>query len=170
MEPNLEKISLSIPLENAIGQVATYFELGHIKDFQIMTRGLVNLNIKLTTTLGTYVAKFYPPETSSKRNIDTIKAMIAYHQAGVSVPKVIFTSAKQAALTIPGSAGNVLVNVLEYFDGEDFNQSPPTHEDFRTLSSIIALLHNTNIKIDRFYNDWCPENILQEFSSKVNCL
>jgi Ser/Thr protein kinase RdoA (MazF antagonist) len=171
MDTTTERFSLPVPLEQALATIAGSYRLGTIQSFSVMLAGYQNLNVKLDTTQGSCVVKFYAGSGSMERNTDVVTVMSFLYNSGLPVPKVL-SSNGAATVPILKDDGTVIsyVNVLEYFDGEDTNTCTPKQEDFGALAQIIGKIHNSDLEIKRFYDDWGVANIASEYPKTAAAL
>jgi Ser/Thr protein kinase RdoA (MazF antagonist) len=170
MYTTTEKFSLPIPLEQALSSIAGSYQLGMIQGFSVMLAGYHNLNVKFSTQHGSFVAKFYSSASSLERNTDVVTTMLTLHNCGLPVPKVLHY---ESGTTMPLFKDDILIsyaNVLEYFDGEDSNTFVPSNEDIRRLAQIVGKLHNIDLSIERFYDDWGVSNIVNEYAKTADSL
>lgn len=165
MHITTERFTLPIPIDDALKSVGEHFHLGAVRDFSVMLAGYHNLNLKISTDRGCFVAKFFSNSSSLKRNADVITAISAFYTCGLPVPNLLRTESGATLPIFKDGTRISYVNVLEYFDGEDLSLSTPTSHDIQAIAQFIAKMHKVPLKIDQFYDDWGITNIENEYSN-----
>lgn len=171
---SVERTNLTVPLSRAAGILSENFKLGAVLDFKTLSGGYQDLNVKLETENGAYVAKFFSKERSLKRVQDIVKAVTFFRNAGLPVLRLRSLADSGCVYAFQSPAGTTWAVVYDFFDGQDFSERLPGSDDVAKLSRTLAEMHKSSIQagleIERFYDDWGACNVHHELEKHSNYL
>jgi Ser/Thr protein kinase RdoA (MazF antagonist) len=164
----LERINYKGDLTAVLIVVADQYNLGKYKDHKIIEIGYEDLNIHLRTSKGNYVVKIF----GSFRDGDNIKRYVEIMEKvvseGIAHPKLYSTGDGY----LYKYDKNVSLIVMDLIDGNSFYDlnARPTLSEAKTLIKEASKINGMNIKIDDYYDEWSPVNLVKEFELKNHYL
>ncbi len=166
MNDFLSRVDISIPLDQLITLVAREYNLGNVKKFEYIKIGFEDLNIKLETERGKYVVKIFSKLCDPMFIKDYIEAILKFRGAGIPTP-IILKNNDDYLFSIERKTR---LCVMEYFEGNNFDEMTPHGDDFRILTKYLAKIHKFSFKIHNNYDKWATSHLLEEFPKKKKYL
>jgi len=156
-----ERVQLKTSLENIIKKILQVYELGEYADCDRFEKGYEELNLKLTTSQGIYVAKIFSQTRSLAKVTDYINGFLEFSKANIPVPKLIKTK--------NGFVQNIYdsyICLTEFFDGSSFSDKKATFTDIINVTKLLVKIHKLSFKIKPNYDPWGTANLLTEYKTK----
>jgi len=161
----LSRVDLAQPLDEALRDVARYYELGRIERSQLITQGYDDLNVLLVCKRGRYVAKFFNKSKEPAAIEEYVRVQIALASRRLPVPH-IHTMNGAGLFRVAGRHQETLVCVSEFFAGENFVAAPPHRDDILAITRFLAALHKLPLDITPSYDSWGTLNLPDQFAHK----
>lgn len=165
----LSRVNLPIPITKLLGELATTYKLGPIKNFEYIQIGYEDLNIKLETGRGKYVVKIFSKEHRLPFIKDYIRFLLLFAESGIPAPRLL-RSNKEFLYSRTNQTGSTYLCVMNLFEGKSFNEIPSTPKDLLTITSYLAKIHQLNFKVHKNYDSWGTTHLLEEFPKKKQYL
>jgi Ser/Thr protein kinase RdoA (MazF antagonist) len=167
----LKRIQFTGDIKILLQHICHEYDLSKVENFEVLTFGYEDLNIKFSTIKGIFVVKVmasWRKEFEVKRYISIINQII---KAGISHPKIY--ASKQGLLTkLKFSNSKINCFVMDYINGQSFYQLgiKPNDEERRTIIREAFKINNISFKPEQVYDSWAVLNIINEFEKNKECL
>lgn len=161
----LSRVDLAQPLDEALRDVARYYELGRIERSQLITQGYDDLNVLLVCKRGRYVAKIFNKSKEPAAIEEYVRVQMALASRRLPVPH-IHTMNGAGLFRVAGRHQETLVCVSEFFAGENFVAAPPHRDDILAITRFLASLHKLPLDITPSYDSWGTLNLPDQFARK----
>lgn len=157
------RIPLAESRKEFIQKIAIDFNLGAIKSYKAIMKGLIELNIKVHASTGIYVIKVFSNKRLPRVK-DLLRAQKLFDQTGIPVTKILHTSKGKEYFKIHSVDGKPYYGcVLKWFSGQDFSHREPTNSDLVKIAGILGKINKVSINIKPIYDEWFPSNFLREY-------
>lgn len=170
----LARVNIDFSLEELVEQASRQFDLGAIKNFELIQHGYQDLNVKVDTDRGDFIIKVYSKRRTVVNVEEQTRALRFFHENGLPVPNLVPCETPRGDLelfnVIYGRYGDACVAVFEFFKGPSFDEIKPKDTDFVYLAGCLARMHKLSFKISGYYDDWGAANLLNEFVEKGSLL
>jgi Ser/Thr protein kinase RdoA (MazF antagonist) len=160
-----QRVQLKTSLDNIVQKIVQIYRLGKIVNCERFEKGYEELNLKITTNKGIFVAKIFSRTRSKEKISDYITGLIEFSKANIPVPKLI-----SAGESFIQNIHESYVCVMDYFEGTSFTQKNPNINDIKEIVQILAKIHKLNFKIKPNYDPWGTANLPAEFKIKSKYL
>jgi Ser/Thr protein kinase RdoA (MazF antagonist) len=157
------RIDFACTPDQLLGMVADDFNLGNIIDFEILTKGVIEVNFKVITVKGIFVVKVF-----SNKRLPRVKQIIQAQRIlfsqDIPVPCVLSSIHGDFIFKIRSKTNKPFYGcVLEWCGGEDFTQREPGTMDLKRIAVTISQIHESNIQLVPIYDEWFPTNLTREY-------
>lgn len=169
MSDLLGRINLELDVNQLVDLVLRAFGLSTIVEYELIDNGYEELNIKLWTQEGAYVAKIFNKDKSPQIVRDYVKGLNELYKAGIPVPRLILAD-NNSLVEISTRGKSSFCCLMEYFAGESFQSVEPDNGDLREIVRIISKIHQLSFKISENYDSWGTAHLVQEFALKKGYL
>lgn len=160
-----ERIQLAKSPDKFLNEIMENYNLGSVKNYKVLEKGIVELNIKAATTRGDYVVKIFSNK-ELPRVIDIASSQQALRAQSVPFPKVYETITGKPYFVAYPNENAFYGCVIEWFDGDDFTDSNPTETDLKKIAKYLATINRTKLKITQIYDDCFPINLPKEYNER----
>lgn len=170
----MSRVNVDFSLEELVDQAVRQFDLGAVKNFELIQHGYQDLNVKVSTERGDFIIKVFSKRRTLTNVEEQTRALRFFHENGLPVPILVPCETPRGDLelfnVIFGRYGDAYVAVFEFFKGPSFDEIKPKDTDFVYLAGCLARMHKLSFKISRYYDDWGAANLLNEFVEKGSLL
>ena len=156
----LERVE-HVNLEQLLSSIAQSYDL-QIVEYEIITQGYEDLNVKLRTDKGSFLTKIFNKERSAAECSNIVKRFTSAFDNGVSCPK-IFINKNNELLSRLGQTKYIL---MEFVSGKDFqrmNRTLNQSEMMLVLDEIKKFEKLNNLRFEKIYNAWEMNNFALEY-------
>lgn len=145
-----------------ITQVAADFELGQVKGHSVVEVGFEDLNIRLTTEQGEYLAKIFSKKRDSDEIIRNVENMEQAVRAGVNHPDLLFYNGK-ALYTNPASGLKLVI--MKFISGKTFYDlsTTPDKNDLALIVAEAVKINAIDYDPPYLFDSWAIPNMHQMF-------
>ncbi|KUK79860.1 MAG: homoserine kinase [Microgenomates bacterium 39_7] len=169
-----------------INKVLSAYQLGQLVEAEGIEVGYENVNIILKTTSGKYLLKILidfilkKPRSlvDSRRYIETMES---FRANGIPVPRlypVLASSLNRDEVMdtylfkqqVPHNPEPVWMLVMEFFEGLDFIEQPPSLDDIRTVAKYLAIINSSKLVRQPVYDPWQPHYLMRSYEESVDIL
>lgn len=170
----MSRVNVDFSLEELVDQAVRQFDLGAVKNFELIQHGYQDLNVKVSTERGDFIIKVFSKRRTLTNVEEQTRALRFFHENGLPVPILVPCETPRGDLelfnVIFGRYGDAYVAVFEFFKGPSFDEIKPKDTDFVYLAGCLARMHKLSFKISGYYDDWGAANLLNEFVEKGSLL
>jgi len=153
-----------------IDKVIRAYDLGQLISAEGIEVGYEDVNVILKTTKGKYLLKILidfilkkPRSTAdSQRYVETMES---FRADGIALPRLYLVtsgSSDEESTTyllqqqVPHNTEPVWMLVMEFFEGTDFIEQPPTTEDMKAVAKYLVKINQSKLKRQPIYDPWQP--------------
>jgi len=164
----LGRVDTRIRKDDLVRHVCSDYSLGRLLSFRQIHEGFEDYNIKLTTTKGTFLLKLFSQYKSFRHVKDNIQGLIAFHDAGVLVPRILRNTKGETLFSNEEDGAMALGCLMEYFNGTSFFKKgvEPTLEQMKSIAGEMEKINFCGFKPKGIYDVWVVQNLQQEFEKK----
>lgn len=159
-----------------IDKVLTAYQLGTLISAEGIEVGYEDVNFILTTDKGKFLLKVLidftvkKPRTKedSYRYVETMESLRA---DGVPLPK-LFKNGDEYLLKqiVPHNDQPIWMIVMEFFEGKDFIENPPSLDDIKVIAKILTIINSSKLIREPMYDPWQPQFFLEEYAENKKYL
>lgn len=159
-----------------IDKVVIAYNLGKLVTAEGIEVGYEDVNLVLTTNKGKFLLKVLidfivkkpRTEKDSYKYVDTMESLRA---DGVPLPK-LYKTGKEFLLKqiVPHNDQPIWMIVMEYFEGTDFINQPPSLEDIKVVAKILTIINSSKMKRQSMHDPWQPQFFLEEYKENYELL
>ena len=163
----LDRVKLQGTLDEYIREIALVYDLGEVKNANIIPIGFEDLNVRIESGKGVFLAKMFASSRSGE-DIDRYVGIVEHAlDAGVRHPQLIHT--KEGERVFCGSGSSPLV-LLEYISGSTYSQlkQSPGDGELSDLLGQLARLHGSDYVPQYLSDSWAVQNIFKAYE-RVEC-
>ena len=155
----LERIG-NVNLGQLLSSIALSYDL-QIIGHEIITQGYEDLNIKLQTDKGNFLAKIFNKERSATECSDIVERFTSAYNNGISCPKISIKKNNKPL----SSFGQIKYTLMEFISGKDFQRMNRTLDKSEMLQVLeeIKKFEKLNLKFAKIYNAWEMNNFALEY-------
>lgn len=169
MDEFLSRVDLAQPLPAVLNQIVQVYQLGTTSSYSIIRTGYQELNLKLVTSLGSFIVKIFSKEKSFTRIKDNITNYLEFARLGIPVPQ-LRKNQSGYLYQVSGKLQPNFLCVMNYFSGKSFLKLSITNKDLHALTHFIARIHKINRKIGHYYDTLGIVNFLTELKPRQSKL
>lgn len=162
----LKRVKLNISLEELLERIQKLYNFGTIASYKVLGKGVIEVNIKVTTTTGKFVLKIF-----SEKKYWRVKQLTNFlrhiKSKGLKVQNILSTKRSKLYFRINGVSRYYYACLLSYFPGKDFSTSDPNLETIREIAKSLVQINKTKIKVASHYDECLIPNLASEFKKKA---
>lgn len=162
----LQRVKLNISPEELFVRIQKLYNIGTIASCKVFGKGVIEVNIKVTTTTGDFVLKIFS-EKKYWRVKQLTHFMRSIKSRGVKVQKIVPTLAGKLYFRIRGEGKYYYACLLSYFHGRDFSTSDPSLEKIIEIAKSLAIINKDKIEVAPHYDECLIPNLPHEFKKKA---
>lgn len=164
----LKRINLKEKPEILIKKILLRYDLGTLKSYKVLTKGIVEINFRIMTTSGEYVLKIF----SNKRlwRVSTMAfAQEKFIRKGIPFPKIYKNNKHRNYFIVYSKTNHPYYGwIIDWFNGQDFNKRSASPRDLKKIAYFLAKIHKIKMNIKPIYDDCFPYNLKNEYRKKKN--
>jgi len=159
-----------------IDKVLIAYQLGNLVSAEGIEVGYEDVNFVLTTDKGKFLLKVLidftvkKPRTKedSYRYVETMESLRA---DGVPLPK-LYKNGDEFLLKqiVPHNDQPIWMIVMEFFEGVDFINNPPSLEDIKVIAKILTIINSSKLQRKPMHDPWQPQFFLEEYNENKKYL
>ncbi len=159
----LNRIDLVESPRALLNRVLKEYGLGDLRSCKVLQKGIVEINIKVDTSKGSYVVKIYSNKRLPRVG-DILKGLQAFRRNGIPVSKLYVSKKGKNYFVVKSKSGKTHYGcVIGWFAGEDFTGRPASENELKVMAKYVAMIHKTKLDIKKTYDDCFPINLPREY-------
>ncbi|MFA6501862.1 MAG: phosphotransferase [Parachlamydiales bacterium] len=146
-----------------------FTSLGKINGYSPINEGYEDANFVLNTSTGKFVLKIFLVE----RKLENINSYVKILREckDINVPTTeILTDFNEGLGFIESGEVKTYYIITRFFEGSNFQNTTPTLEDIRSVTSYISKLNTLNFPVVSEYDSWGIKNFAKEYEFKKDKL
>ena len=159
----LERVE-NVNLEQLLSSIAQSYDL-QIIGYEIITQGYEDLNIKLQTDKGNFLAKIFNKQRSATECSDIVGRFSSAYNNGISCPKISINKNNKLLSRL----GQIKYTLMEFISGKDFQRMNRTLDKSEMLQVLeeIKNFEKLNLKFEKIYNAWEVNSFALEYEKNL---
>lgn len=168
-----------------IDKVLKAYGLGQLIEAQGVEVGYEDVNVILETTTGKYLLKILidfilKKPRSTAASFRYVETMESFRADEIPVPGLfpVVGLNEQSKLStkflfqqqVPHNPEPVWMLVMEFFEGKDFIDQPPTLEDISSVAKFLAKINQSKLERQAVYDPWQPHYLSRSYQESCNLL
>ncbi len=168
----LSRINPNVNIDEYINSACTYFRVGKLNSFFVISTGYEDCNLVVNTESGKYVIKIFAHDRESSeinRYVETIEYVI---KGGIKHPRLLESNDGRFVFG-EHSVSNAASVMMEFFEGKNFKElgTVPSEKEFSEIIRQSWLIHNLNYHPEFLFDSWAIPNIdklYEEVKNNIN--
>ena len=166
----LDRTNLNIPFDEFLKDIQNKFvSLGNIENYLPINEGYEDANFILNTSTGKFVLKIFLSDRKIENINSYIKILRECKNVGVPTTELLTDFNGGLGFTESNEIKTYYI-ITKFFEGNNFQNTTPTLNDIKTVTSYISKLNTLDFDVTAEYDSWGIKNFAKEYEIKKDKL